>query len=923
MPLLEMRTGEALFEFPAELVNAGWPKNPKSWRPHVVRRALPQEGARVKWAPAPQALLYDHCNMPDYLLFNFGHILYDIAVPLFNMQHTFGIYTPKAQPLILPGCDANKKKLLWDLLPMFVNTPRPEMSLLRLHWDNNLTFAEDYAAQLLGDTADGQVCFKTVLVGTGPLSRREAGTDARPYRDAALWRLGLREEPQQRPVITMLQKKGGMAVLDFETTNAHQQWNRPGRRSIENSKVVLSALQARYGSHAAVGLVECCDDGKLTVAEQVKLMSDTSILITPGGGIASVLNFLRPSATAIPMTVHNSLTNFSHSLDDYFYSHMESPRILEFPISLKEYEGTSSSAMVAAAKQQTTGGVPPLAPPAAANGTRSGKPRRHSPASALLALDMRLSNALFRVGGGVPRALWRLFEFSGDGLLWLALALGCALAPATPPPLRAAWANFLAAWVLDLALVGAAKGLVRRPRPVYNHRGDFVAIVAVDRFSFPSGHSSRVSFVALLAAVLLAHTRPWLCAGMAGWALATALSRAAMGRHYLSDVLAGLLLGVATVALVTRGRFTPDGLVVSLEHSDAAYAAVQQLWKCGAAALGALGGMAKKQGTPKRPPPAEKSAQEAEAPIDRPVRVYADGIFDLFHFGHARALEQAKLSFPNTYLLVGVCNDADTNLYKGKTVMTEEERYESLRHCKWVDEVVPNAPWVITEEFLNEHSIDFVAHDALPYADTSGQTDDVYGFVKKLGKFKETQRTEGVSTSDLILRIIKDYNDYVLRNLSRGYSRKDLGLSLLKEKRIKASAHMKQLSQKMRQQRLQVADRIKKHIMPRSVPRLLPPDVEENVKNWASSVEGLVDKVVSGEAGLELVENMDKYVSGFISGFERRYSKLERAIKHTVTRTLPRLASPAARKKLAAGKASAKAAAAGSKQQRKRQAVAA
>ena len=41
--------------------------------------------------------------------------------------------------------------------------------------------------------------------------------------------------------------------------------------------------------------------------------------------------------------------------------------------------------------------------------------------------------------------------------------------------------------------------------------------------------------------------------------------------------------------------------------------------------LGALGGMAKKQGTPKRPPPAEKSAQEAEAPIDRPVRVYADG----------------------------------------------------------------------------------------------------------------------------------------------------------------------------------------------------------------------------------------------------------------------------------------------------------
>lgn len=44
------------------------------------------------------------------------------------------------------------------------------------------------------------------------------------------------------------------------------------------------------------------------------------------------------------------------------------------------------------------------------------------------------------------------------------------------------------------------------------------------------------------------------------------------------------------------------------------------------------------------------------------------------------------------------------------------------------------------------------------------------------------------------------------------------------------------------------------------------------------------------------MENMDKYVSGFISGFERRYSRLEKVIKTTLTRTVRQsLTSPSRR----------------------------
>lgn len=60
---------------------------------------------------------------------------------------------------------------------------------------------------------------------------------------------------------------------------------------------------------------------------------------------------------------------------------------------------------------------------------------------------------------------------------------------------------------------------------------------------------------------------------------------------------------------------------------------------------------------------------------------------------------------PLTHLSVSVCSDDLTHKFKGFTVMNEAERYEALRHCRYVDEVIRDAPWTLTPEFLEKHKV--------------------------------------------------------------------------------------------------------------------------------------------------------------------------------------------------------------------------
>jgi choline-phosphate cytidylyltransferase len=75
--------------------------------------------------------------------------------------------------------------------------------------------------------------------------------------------------------------------------------------------------------------------------------------------------------------------------------------------------------------------------------------------------------------------------------------------------------------------------------------------------------------------------------------------------------------------------------------------------------------------------------------------------------------------------------------------MTHAERCEAVRQCRWVDEVIPDAPWVVDQEFLDKHNIDYIAHDELVYP--SKTHDDVYSFAKTQGT-SNSPKTQVLST---------------------------------------------------------------------------------------------------------------------------------------------------------------------------------
>eukprot|EP00045_Choanoeca_perplexa_P014110 m.164073 g.164073 ORF g.164073 m.164073 type:complete len:205 (-) comp16569_c1_seq2:2812-3426(-) len=138
--------------------------------------------------------------------------------------------------------------------------------------------------------------------------------------------------------------------------------------------------------------------------------------------------------------------------------------------------------------------------------------------------------------------LW--LEYSGHGVPWFIAVLILFLLGDSSGFSPSVTLNLLTLLVVDLLLAALIKAIVQRPRPGYNNKGDMFATVSVDKYSFPSGHTTRVVTIAALAQALT--MRSSTAAAIAVWAAFVSTSRIVLGRHHVLDVVAGAIIGLST-----------------------------------------------------------------------------------------------------------------------------------------------------------------------------------------------------------------------------------------------------------------------------------------------------------------------------------------------------------------------------------------
>ena len=164
------------------------------------------------------------------------------------------------------------------------------------------------------------------------------------------------------------------------------------------------------------------------------------------------------------------------------------------------------------------------------------------------------------------------------------------------------------------------------------------------------------------------------------------------------------------------------------------------------------------------PTSAKKRKVEAPAP---PIRVYYSSAFDLLNFSDTQYLQQIISHFPYCQLIVGIEDPPNT-------ILTLQEREFSISKTGLAREILCPA-LTLSKSLLHSYRIQYICTPS-PNSFTNTGLED---YVKVL------ERSKALTSHDLISRVLLKKSLFVAKCLESGFSRQQLGVTLLEELRIK------------------------------------------------------------------------------------------------------------------------------------------
>jgi len=167
----------------------------------------------------------------------------------------------------------------------------------------------------------------------------------------------------------------------------------------------------------------------------------------------------------------------------------------------------------------------------------------------VLEADIKLSKDFVEyVNKNYPVATYRShlksLEISCHGIPWLFISIAGLYSFTSP-----FFFNLLLALILDIVVVAVVKAFTRRRRPAYNVDDQYATVKMVDKFSFPSGHSTRAVMLAVIF-IIIAPVNFIFWLPLLAWAGAVCVSRVLLGRHHILDVVAGVVIGVVQAVVM-------------------------------------------------------------------------------------------------------------------------------------------------------------------------------------------------------------------------------------------------------------------------------------------------------------------------------------------------------------------------------------